>query len=369
MEIDRREFLGFGAAAMVWGRCVPLHAGELEKGAAFVSAARLADRSYAIVVVGGDGALLRTIPLSGRGHDIAVSPDRTMAVAFARRPGRFAVAFDTAGRKAPDLFRPPSDRHFYGHGVFSPDGRLLYATENDFENAVGVLGVYDVGAGFNRLGELSTHGTGPHDLLAMPDGRTLCVANGGIETHPAAGRAKLNIATMRPSLVFIDRQTGDLITRHELRQSIHKLSIRHLCCDERGDVWFGGQWQGSIDEAPWLVGRAGRDVPIQFSSAPEDLGTRLKGYIGSVSASADGRLIAVSAPRAGRILFLDAARGGIVSERTLRDGCGVASHGQRGFAVSSGLGVLDFDALRRSGEPTHSFEGLAFDNHLRIFPG
>ena len=35
-------------------------------------------------------------------------------------------------------------RHFFGHGVFSPDGKLLYATENDFEAARGVIGVYDV---------------------------------------------------------------------------------------------------------------------------------------------------------------------------------------------------------------------------------
>ena len=49
-------------------------------------------------------------------------------------------------------------------------------------------------ADFARVGEFPTHGVGPHELLLLGDGRTLAVANGGIETHPDFGRAKLNIA-------------------------------------------------------------------------------------------------------------------------------------------------------------------------------
>ena len=87
-------------------------------------------------------------------------------------------------------------RHFFGHGAFSPDGRLLYATENDFDNARAVVGVYDVGSGFARIGEFGTQGVGAHELLLSPDGELLVVANGGIETHPDYGRAELNLDTM-----------------------------------------------------------------------------------------------------------------------------------------------------------------------------
>lgn len=332
----------------------------------FASAAKLPDGRFAIVVVSEDGTLLRTIPLQGRGHDIALSPNGRRAVMFARRPGTFAVSFDTADRSPPQLFQSPAGRHFYGHGVFSPDGRLLYATENDFDNARGVLGVYDVAAGYRRIGELATHGVGPHDLLLLPDGETLCVANGGIETHPDSGRTKLNLGSMRPSLVFMARQTGEVLARYETTSNLSRLSIRHLCADANGMVWFGGQWQGSLDEAPVLVGRAGRDSPISFCSAFEDSGPRLKGYIGSVAASADGGLIAATAPRAGRTVFVDASTGAVVHETPLQDGCGVAPLPDSGFIISSGLGVLVHARPRGA---ANVVEGIAFDNHLLDLSG
>ena len=108
----------------------------------------------------------------------------------------------TTGSGAPLTIASVAGRHFFGHGVFSPDGALLYATENDFENAAGMIGIYDARANFERIGEFPTHGVGPHELLLLDDGRTIAIANGGIETHPDFGRAKLNIPTMKPSFVL-----------------------------------------------------------------------------------------------------------------------------------------------------------------------
>src|SRR5690606_9919478 len=127
------------------------------------SACRRRDGTYALAFVTADGKLLREIPLSGRGHDVALSPDGASGVAFARRPGQFAVSFDLNGARPPVIFETPPDRHFCGHGVFSQDGRLLYATENDFDAGRGVLGVYDAGASFRRIGELQSHGLDPHE--------------------------------------------------------------------------------------------------------------------------------------------------------------------------------------------------------------
>ncbi|MCH9806670.1 MAG: DUF1513 domain-containing protein [Alphaproteobacteria bacterium] len=367
MAIDRRRFMQLGTAALALWPQDRLLADDKFR-ATFASAARLEDGRYAIVLLTEDGIPLRVIPLEARGHDIAVSPDNKRAIAFARRPGRFAVAFNTDDKSPPEIFRPPADRHFYGHGVFSEDGRLLYATENDYENAKGVLGVYNVDAGFRRIGEISTYGVGPHDVLMMPDGRTLCVANGGIETHPAAGRTKLNLSAMRPSLAFIDCESGDLLARHETGSGVHKLSIRHLCEDGRGNIWFGGQWEGSIHEAPWLVGSAGLDKPISFSQAPDELGPSLKGYIGSVAANKDGSVIAATAPRAGRTVFIDATAGSILSQKAERDACGVSPVGEAGFVTTSGFGAFaihdisdgdgDGDGAKRT------IPGIAFDNHL-----
>jgi len=44
-------------------------------------------------------------------------------------------------------------RHFFGHGVFSADGKLLYTTDNDYQNARGMIGATD---GYKQIVDLAT---------------------------------------------------------------------------------------------------------------------------------------------------------------------------------------------------------------------
>ncbi len=143
------------------------------------------------------------------------------------RGGRHVAAiFDLNGQAAPIVIASPEGRHFYGHGTFSRDGRVLYASENDFDNARGVIGIYDATDSFARIGEYPTYGVGPHDLSISFDGTTLIAANGGIETHPDFGRTKMNLDRMEPSLALIDAATGSLIEKHELPPDFRQLSTR-----------------------------------------------------------------------------------------------------------------------------------------------
>ena len=188
MQIDRRSFLigsalALGSASHAFGGVLsPDDAVDAGRGD-FIAACRRADGTYSVVVLRLDGSIVRELPLRDRGHDIALDPTSGQAVVFARRPGSFALAFDVRGRREPVLFTTPPNRHFYGHGVFSPDGRLLYATEHDNETRDGLLGVYGATQGYKRIGELKTFGIGPHEVILLADGKTLAVANGGIETH------------------------------------------------------------------------------------------------------------------------------------------------------------------------------------------
>lgn len=334
---------------------------------AFAAAAKLPGEGYAILILAADGTLLREVPLSARGHDIALDKANGRAVAFARRPGTFAVAFDLPGARAPAIFHAMDGRHFYGHGCFSRDGRLLYVSENDIAAGRGVIGIYDVEAGYKRRGEMPSHGVGPHEIILLADGRTLGVANGGIDTVPEAGRAMLDLDGMRPNLAFVDAGSGALVARHELSSDLNRLSIRHIAADADGAVWFGGQWEGDLMETPELVGRASRDRDIRLIEPDVPLGLDLKGYIGSIAASGDGRIVAASAPKAGRILYIASATGEVVGEGALADGCGIAGETDGRFAVTSGLGVFRREspvaAPRLFDERT--LAGIAFDNHLR----
>ncbi|HKZ95845.1 MAG TPA: DUF1513 domain-containing protein, partial [Hyphomicrobiaceae bacterium] len=246
MAIDRRRFLVGSALALASAKPVFAVDDWRREAAVFVSACRRPDGDYAIVLVTSDGRIVREIALSARGHDIAIHRASGRAVAFARRPGFFAVAFDLEGKRAPRLFAPEAGRHFFGHGAFSPDGRLLYTSEHDIETGAGLIGIYDAAGGFRREGEFLSHGVGPHEAILLADGRTLAVANGGIASDPASGREAIDLPAMEPSLAFIDAATGELRAKHELSSDLKLLSIRHLAAGARGEVWFGCQWQGGL---------------------------------------------------------------------------------------------------------------------------
>ena len=90
--------------------------------------------------------------------------------------------------------------------------------------------------------------------MMLMDNDVICVANGGIETHPDYGREKLNLATMQPNIAFIDRLTGDLLSVRELPAKLHQVSLRHLAPDATGRVWVGAQYEGpAADNVPLLM--------------------------------------------------------------------------------------------------------------------
>jgi len=370
---SRRGFLTAlgGLAAMPAFSGLPLAASLLEKNAGddarlFASAYKTADGSFGIGLLDDYGQILGRITLPGRGHGMAVSPDRRRFVAFARRPGTFALLVRPFEDPEPVVLVSEPGRHFYGHGCYSADGRLLYAVENDFAAARGVVGVYDVSGRLpRRIGEIPSHGTGPHDIALSADGTTLVVANGGIETHPDRAREKLNLETMRPSVVFLEAGTGTLVVRHQLDASLHQLSLRHMALDQKGRAWVGGQYEGPSRDVPPLVAVFAPDETPKLTEIPAVLAGKLENYIGSVAANRAGNVIATSAPRGGQTLFWNAETGDFLGAQTIPDGCGVAPADQGSFLISDGNGGLSY--VSEPGTPSEVLSrppGFSWDNHL-----
>src|SRR5690606_35761180 len=171
--IDRRDFLKAAGAGFAAALARSAWAATLDTDAVVASALVKRDGRYGAGILSEAGKLLYSVTLPDRGHDVTFDPVSKRSVVFPRKPGTIAVVFDHAGRAEPLTIASVAGRHFYGHGVFSPDGAILYATENDFDVAAGMIGVYDAKGGFARVGEFPTHGVGPHELMLLDDGRTL----------------------------------------------------------------------------------------------------------------------------------------------------------------------------------------------------
>jgi hypothetical protein len=250
--------------------------------------------------------------------------------------------------------------------VFSPDGRLLYSTENDFDGQRGVVGVRDATGAYRQIGEFPSGGTGPHDMAMMRDGRTLVVANGGIETHPDFGREPLNLDTMSPNLTYIDALHGDILETHILPRSLHQLSIRHLCVAAGDTVVFGCQHKGPRNETPMLLGVQRRGAEAELVDLPDVANARLKGYVGSICADSSGAIVAATSPPGGVALYFDVSARRLLGHASLADASGVSGRpGKPGFLLTSGTGKLALglsEGLRIVGE-----DGTAWDNHVVRF--
>lgn len=358
--IDRRTFLALAG----WAAFQPVRASAAEE--ALFLGARLNGGRYEAAVIDETGRDRLVLPLEARGHSFAIDAPRRRAVAFARSPGRFAVVFDVDGKGEPRAIAAAPDRHFYGHGVFTPDGRLMLATENDFDGARGIVGIYDATDGFQRIGEFPTDGVGPHEALLLSDGKTLCVANGGILTHPDYGGTKLNLATMSPSLAYIDIASGDVVEKAALAPELHQLSIRHMALDFSGKVWFGCQYEGGAADRPPLVGRHRRGHEIELFPGPKEILHAMRNYVGSVAVDASGTVLATSSPHGGLIAFWDAATGRCLGQQPLGDGCGVAPVADARVLATSGRGAIV--KAGPAGEQIVRAEDAdqpAWDNHLR----
>ncbi len=305
MRLDRRTFL-LSLASSAAMLALPGAAAAAPEAECF-AAARRDDRgnfSAALFTLNGD---VRAVELPQRGHDITLKPDGREWVAFARRPGRFGVAIPLDARP-PVWFASKPDRHFFGHGVFSADGRLLYTTENDYERAAGVIGVRDATDGYRQIGEFPAHGLEPHDIALLGDGRTMVIANGGIQTHPDRGDDELNIPDMQPSLVYVDVATGELLEEQRLAPALHQLSIRHLAIAAADDGGVrlpisrarGGRTGAGRLPSPWARRRSS-------SRPPPATQIGLRNYVGSVAADSAGAIVAASAPKGGLVTYWDVA--------------------------------------------------------------
>lgn len=359
--IDRRSFV-LGAGSLFLSS---LSAGAQEKiissEALFASCVKKPNGSFGAVLLDQNYSVIRDIDLPMRGHDVVLSKDANLAVIFSRRPGNLATIIHTKNDAEPLIISAPNGRHFYGHGVFSANDKLLYASENDFENGIGKIGIYDATNRFTRIGEFDSFGVGPHEVILLKDGKTLAVANGGIETHPDFGRAKLNLASMKSSVVFMNAQDGRMFERHLLPKYLQKLSIRHMVCNDEKSIVFGGQYQDQSKNIRPLMGSCTLGGRLRFWKTEPKLLERFSNYTGSIAISKDKQHIAISSPKSGIVGVFESDTGVLLNQYNINKASGIGAI-QNEFMVST----LNGDLVDVGAEKQKRDFDFLFDNHLAI---
>lgn len=350
----RRRFIGAAVAAVA---CPAL--GWAAAGApSHLSAARAGDGSYHLLGLRSDGEIAFRLGLPERGHAAAAHPHKAQAVAFARRPGTFALVLDCTHGGLQQTLQTPVGRHFYGHGAFSRDGQLLLTTENDIATGAGIIGLWRAGETYQRVGEITSNGIGPHEIVRLPGTDHFAVANGGIRTHPKTGREKLNLDSMKPNLTILDA-SGTFLDMAELPDEWHKNSLRHISAFKDGRIACAFQWQGDPYAAPSIAGLYALGAGLRLIDMKAQVLHRLDGYAGSIAALGSDH-IGVTFPRGDLAQVID-----LKSHRTvlLRRGdvCGIA-RGSHQTLVTDGFGGVHH--FKNGKFETLARHGVSFDNHL-----
>lgn len=378
---SRREFLGL-AALMLLPPTV-LQAGTRASAPLLVSAASDANDKHWVVGLGLNDKTANVLyqqALPARGHYVAVSQRHGIYVALARRPGTWLVVGNLHSGEIHAQIQVPAERHLYGHGIFSADENRFYTTESNFPDMNGDSGLlveWEVTeqngkAILARQREFKTRGVGPHELLLMPDGQTLVIANGGLRTHPDSEREVLNADTMLPSLVYMDCRSGQVVEQVFLPEKFHQASIRHMDVNAAGQIAIGLQFQGEPYLSVPLIATHNRSEELRLLMATPEVQTRMKQYVGSVRYSSDGNYFAASCPRGNLLTFWDSASGELLHTIRSRDGCGVCATAENGFVFSSGTGKVSSINLVTTEICDFSLpeQWLVFwDNHLSTAAG
>ncbi|USD66392.1 DUF1513 domain-containing protein [Vibrio sp. SCSIO 43136] len=298
---------------------------------------------FKVVVADRYGQPIHLVPLPARGHGVAIAPQGSQAIAFARRPGDFFMPFDYQTGVSQPLVVAESNRHFYGHGVFSHDGKTLYATQGDKKTSRGIIGVYDVERNYQKVDEWTGFGIGPHEIIRLPNDH-FAIGVGGVHTR---GRTPLNLDEMEPSLSYLNPK-GQLVEQVGLEDN--KLSIRHLSFDNSGRVFCGQQYRGDPDDYPSLIAIHQRGGALQQLNAEPEQWARFNHYIASI-ASDDKWLVATS-PRGGCYGIWDLETLDLVELSSLPDASGVVRFDD-GFWLSSGAGRIVQTQTSKSQEASH----------------
>ncbi|MCX4240752.1 DUF1513 domain-containing protein [Paraliomyxa miuraensis] len=310
------------------------------------------------------GAAPQAVDLPFLAHGLTPSPHDEGLIVLFEKHGPGACVLDLRQGVIVHTLHAGEGREFYGHGVFSRDGSLLYCTETDVTDGNrGVLAVRD-GKDFSVLGELPSYGVAPHDCVLWGDGDVLVVTNGGspigVEEHP-------------PNVAFVDLKTHALLD--EVRPSNPRINTGHVAVASGGELAVISAPRDGLSPAHDLGGVSlrGKDGPLRTVTEPLDVLRDLKGETLSVAIHEPTRTVAATTPLGHYLTLWELDTGRLRKSLRLPEPRGVAvSLDGKDFILNFGnpprMARLDAFTLEppRDPEARAGFPSLCTGSHILV---
>ncbi|QRV23765.1 DUF1513 domain-containing protein [Marinomonas foliarum] len=368
--LSRRSFLAMSSALGGSVISAPSWAALVDQDANtkfYASAYSLNKQEHYFGLFNDTGNLSWATKLGARAHAPVVHPTQSIIGIVARRPGFFMEFFDVSTHQKVLHITPSKEHHFYGHALFSKDGKHLITQENHYPSGQGKVFIRQWPSG-DIIQSFSSNGVGPHESVLLGD-NTLVIANGGLMTHPDEDRKILNLDTMQPNVTYLNLDNGKVLNQSKNSNDLHQLSIRHLDVNQQGTVALGFQYQGEIwDQVPLVALSQLDQSTLEYLPIPEEVRIRFKQYCGSVCFDASGEILAISTPKGGLVAYWHVNSKTFLGIDNCRDVCGLSTtNNAHEFLLTSGTGaILKSNPVQNSTTLIKKHTSLHWDNHLRL---
>lgn len=274
---------------------------------------------YAIGLYDLKTGTMETIGIPFLGHSIAIASTKTWAIVLpqrpeaginfqgAKNPGTITCAINLVDRKIINTFQSPPDRHYFGHGVISQDGRTFYSTINNLSTGQGAIEIRDTRS-YALLGEIPTYGSGPHEIATLKNDKVAVVCNYGADPHryPTPDATVLD-----PSLSYIELSSGKLLHQDRLPSNLY--SIRHLAITPNDDVVLGLHHESPPGPGHPCVAVRRAGGPLQLTEAPANVVNRLASTALSLALDPASLTAGATHPEGNRVTFWRLADGTLLN--------------------------------------------------------
>ncbi|MBZ0136002.1 MAG: DUF1513 domain-containing protein [Planctomycetes bacterium] len=296
-------------------------------------------------------------------HGVIKNPFAEERVLVFEKKGPGAAEIDLKANAIATRIEPAKGCEFYGHGAYSADGRLIYATEYEKSSYEGKMTIRDA-RNFSVIDEFPTYGEWPHDCQFIENGKVVAITNGGGNIDGGA----------QPCVTFVDVEKGELIEKITFDNA--QINAGHLMLSSRLDLAVTHAMREGLDNRQALGAISLRPAGAAFKTmiSPASVTSAMKGETLSLCMHEEKKIVAATNPYGapgGLVTFWNYETGEFVDKLEIEQPRGI------GLSLDRKHWVLTFGAARpgvillstethKPSDPAIVFEASSQGSHAYI---
>lgn len=302
MAVTRRAFLA-GCTALL---AMPLCGIPRLSAAAKVGRKLIAGSEKSVCAIDLDTRQVAQVSVTFKPHGYAQNPRQPAHIWAFEKWGRGAAEIDFASGAVAQTFISPEDTQFFGHGLFSRDGKICFAVREDLTTGLGHCIGFDTTT-YQEVMDIQATPGGLHECHLLDDD-TFLVASNGAPVIFKNGVMQPTPMVERSSLVHVDPGAGKVLDKKFIADDDQ--IIGHFVLSRAGAIiaLSSQRRSAAVPHGAIYFGHLNQPA-LRRVVLPEALEAKLQGEMLSIAVDEARNLALVTNPGGSRVLFIDSQSG------------------------------------------------------------